>query len=360
MEKHPDHGGIGCRIQHIPNMNWLDGDLTPARKSLSAYFRIQHRSNFDGVELPFGNRDWDDMGFVKIIRSGKGLECSWANNLWADHSRGYCLDRGYLIKPRKWGTGIHSKKRQAHIEKPYPTIDPKTNVPLSIVNADKKVDRPVNPDADFFGFKMRTRRRYYDERIILYMMDGRDNYRIPKDAKVVIDVGANIGCVSLMTAKNGAEVYAFEPELYNYETLCYNVKRNRLRHKIHCINQGVGKPGMTKLFIHDRNSGATSSKRYNTGLIDDRYQIASFISIKDVFKNYDIEHCDLLKLDCEGGEEDIIRDIDDELVSKIDQISVEFHNKGTMHELIKKLSTWYKPENTKRYEWVFIKLNKKI
>ena len=130
MEKYPDNAGIGCRIQRIPNIKWLDGDLTPARKALSAYFRIQHKKIFKGIELPFGNRNWDDIHFVEYFRNKKGMKCSWASHLWADHSRGYCLDRGYVVKPRKWGTGIHGRKRQAHIKKPYPKINPKTNVPL--------------------------------------------------------------------------------------------------------------------------------------------------------------------------------------------------------------------------------------
>ena len=43
MEIHPEQLGIGLRIQRIPNMNWQPGDITPARKSLSAYFRIQRK-----------------------------------------------------------------------------------------------------------------------------------------------------------------------------------------------------------------------------------------------------------------------------------------------------------------------------
>ncbi len=357
MEKNPGHAGIGCRIQRIPNMNWLPSDITPARKSLSAYFRVQHKKTFENLPEPFGNRNWDDAHFVSFFRDKMELKCSWANNLWADHSRGYCLDRGYYVKPRKWGTGIHSRTRQAHIEKPYPIIDPKTNVPLSIVNADKKVKRNVVADRDFFGYKMRTRVRYYDEKILAEELDPDKNmYRIPDNLDVMIDIGAHIGGTTLRAAKAGATVFAFEPELYNYETLCYNVRRNRLHDRVHHVNQGVGKPGRTKLYVHDRSSGTTSSYLEQSGLVEDNYQITSFIDLHRVFKHYDIKHCGLLKMDCEGGEIDIIRELDDELVSRIDQISLEFHNKGTIQELVNKLSQWYKPENTRRYEWVFRKL----
>lgn len=133
MEKYPDAGSIGCRIQRIPNLDWAAGteDVLPARKAASAYFRIQKREDMmKMMPYPFGNQSWDDMAMTKQVRKKLHKECYWAKNLWCDHSRGYCLDRGYLVKPRKWGTGIHTRTRQAHIDKPYPKVDPKTCVPL--------------------------------------------------------------------------------------------------------------------------------------------------------------------------------------------------------------------------------------
>lgn len=358
MEKNLDHAGIGCRIQRIPNMDWQEGDLTPARKSLSAYFRIQHKRDFEGLDLPFGNRDWDDIHFNSFFTK-RDRKCSWANNLWADHSRGYCLNRGYLVKPRKWGTGIHGRITQDHIVKPYPAIDPKTNVPLQIVNADKKVDRPYLPDKNIFGFKMRTRRRYYDDKILNEELDPEKNiYRIPENPKVVIDIGAHIGGTALWAAKAGAIVFAFEPELYNFETLKYNVRRNRLHESIHCFNLGVGKPGRAKLFVHWNASGTTSTYPHHFKGKENEalHQVASFISLRDVFNNYNIDHCDLLKMDCEGSEEDIIRELDDEMVSKIDQISVELHQlRSVRHELVTILHQWYDSENPKKHEWIFRK-----
>jgi len=361
MKKHPENASIGCRIQRIPNLNWREGneDLLPARKAASAYFRIHRKSDIDKLgDKPFGDRNWDDIAWVEKCRKVLKMECSWAKNLWADHSRGYCLDRGYLTKPRKWGTGIHSRTRQAHIEKPYPTIDPKTNIPLHILNADKKTSHEINPDKNYFGYNMRTRAKYYDDKILKSELNPVENmYRLPDDIKVMIDVGAHIGGTSIRVASKGAIVFSFEPELFNYEMLVYNVRKNRLRENIHHFNLGVGKPGRAELFIHKSMSGTTSSyiDQFKGEERDIPSQIASFISIKDVFNNYDIDHCDILKLDCEGSEEDIINDFDDDLANKIDQISLEFHKKAIIQQLVDKLSKWYVPENIRRCEWVFRK-----
>lgn len=217
-----------------------------------------------------------------------------------------------------------------------------------------KINHPVLPDREFFGFTMRTRKDFHDERIIDSILnETSDIYKIPRDAKVVVDIGANIGCVSLRAARCGATVYAFEPEIYNFETLCYNIAANDLADKIKCINLGVGNPGKTALFRHPKNSGMFSSRLQSKWLRIDNPEICNFISIRDVFNNYTIEQCDVLKLDCEGSEEDIIRDLDDELIKMIGQISVEIHGGRIItNELITKLSTWYVCVGTSRREWV--------
>lgn len=217
-----------------------------------------------------------------------------------------------------------------------------------------EVKRKFNENKKFGEFILRTRLRYHDENIIKDELN--DIYKIPKNSKLVIDIGANIGVTSLMCAKQGAFVYAFEPEILNFDVLKYNVKINNFYNKIICINKGVGKSNkLTELFIHPSNSGATSSYLEQKGLNKENYQIVEFISINTVFDFYDINYCDLLKMDCEGSEKDIINDLYEELINKIGQISVEFHDKKIMNDLIKKLSKWYNPIHLKRYEWCFTK-----
>ena len=132
MEKYPDHGGIGCRIERIQNMHWEEGDLSRARKSLAAYFRIQTKEDYEKMGM-LPSRDWDDVAFLGRVRKVLKKECSWSTHLWASHARGYGKDRGYLVLPKKWGIGIHSRDKQDYERKPYPEIDPITNVPLKLL-----------------------------------------------------------------------------------------------------------------------------------------------------------------------------------------------------------------------------------
>jgi len=132
MESNKDHGAVGCRIQRIPNLqtNLEDENFIPARSALSAYFRIQRKDDFEGRDNPFGNRTWDDFAFIQIVRDQLGKRCSWAKDLWVDHSRGYCANRGYNAKPRRWGGTGSAKMKQAVEHKPYPKVDTLTCKPL--------------------------------------------------------------------------------------------------------------------------------------------------------------------------------------------------------------------------------------
>jgi len=49
------------------------------------------------------------------------------------------------------------------------------------------------------------------------------------------------------------------------------------------------------------------------------------ILLSDLVRDYNIGHIDVLKIDIEGKEYDVFDSIDSELLSKIDQIVLEFH-----------------------------------
>lgn len=149
-------------------------------------------------------------------------------------------------------------------------------------------------------------------------------YRIPKDIKVAVDIGAHIGGTTMKLAQMGAEVYAYEPDDGNYEMLVKNIELNGLQDRIHAFHCGVGNPGKRTLYIMPNNTGCSSF----SGDIDrvrerPLKQDGSLISIEEVFKN--IEHCDFLKFDCEGGEYEFLPNLTEELANKISAMSGELH-----------------------------------
>jgi FkbM family methyltransferase len=80
--------------------------------------------------------------------------------------------------------------------------------------------------------------------------------------KFFIDVGAHIGRFSLLLAKEGAEVYAYEPGKDNYNQLRKNIEYNNLSSKITSIEKACSdKEGKTILYLVQQNEGQNTLEK---------------------------------------------------------------------------------------------------
>lgn len=139
----------------------------------------------------------------------------------------------------------------------------------------------------------------------------------------VIDIGANVGQVSLMAyiLFPDAKLFAYEPCLDSYKVLCANMKGipNLLLR-----NEAIGN-GSDLYFKAGRGnstSDANAFKEYNTG----GYTIKS-VTIDDVFKQneIDLQKNILICMDCEGGEQYVLKDEYKHILLRCKQLSVEIH-----------------------------------
>ena len=141
------------------------------------------------------------------------------------------------------------------------------------------------------------------------------DYGVCEPNTTVVDIGANIGTFSLMAEKDGANVYAYEPMRQTFKALENNVKLNNS--KINIFDQGVANRKCSrKLFL---NAGSVFSSMYGTG----KCSTIRCITLKDVLAN--IKHCNVLKIDCEGGEYEIFYNTSSKTFSKIGEIRMEYH-----------------------------------
>ena len=73
----------------------------------------------------------------------------------------------------------------------------------------------------------RVKKIFRKEPITITWMDNM------KQGDIVIDIGANVGMYSLMSAvSRSARVYAFEPEASNYNILCQNIRLNNVGDRV--------------------------------------------------------------------------------------------------------------------------------
>ncbi|MEI8011217.1 MAG: FkbM family methyltransferase, partial [Candidatus Omnitrophota bacterium] len=56
-----------------------------------------------------------------------------------------------------------------------------------------------------------------------------------------------------------------------------------------------------------------------------RHEVVRCITLEDIFIQYNVKHCDFLKIDCEGAEHDILSATPLDVFRKISRIVLEYH-----------------------------------
>lgn len=125
-----------------------------------------------------------------------------------------------------------------------------------------------------------------------------------KPGDVFIDIGANIGCYTLvasqLTTPTG-KVIAFEAIRHVYEQLQHNINLNHLSN-VTAEHQAVyEKADELKFFVSSReNMGMSSIFRHDTE--SGETEITKAVALDDYISNRGIKRIDLIKIDIEGAE----------------------------------------------------------
>lgn len=125
---------------------------------------------------------------------------------------------------------------------------------------------------------------------------------ITKD-DVLLDIGANVGYYSILAAKAGALVYAFEPAPAIYQRLRRNIELNQLATvKTFCV--GLGEKTDSEIFYYDQMCSSASS-RADLDYFSDGTAVrieCPFVTLDEICAREGIDRIDLIKCDVEGGE----------------------------------------------------------
>ncbi len=172
-------------------------------------------------------------------------------------------------------------------------------------------------------------RPYGGDLFVLYEIFMLDSYFIPETmlapdgVRTIVDCGANVGITSLYFASRypQAKIFSIEPHPENFELLIRNTSAEP---RITPINAAVvGQPRSSIRFSTGKPAWGNKITQDETG-ID-----VKAVSISQLCKNYDLEGIDLLKVDIEGGEQEVFANAG--FLPGVKFGIIELHNPYTQH-----------------------------
>lgn len=132
-----------------------------------------------------------------------------------------------------------------------------------------------------------------------------------KNAKVICDVGANLGIYSLAAAaaNSNAVVHAFEPTSEIVQQLRSTLELNKLDQKIHVHQVAVGQQA-GKAYLNHFGLESHGNEGMNFVSEDQRASqttVVDVMSLDDFCSTHAIETIDLMKIDVQGNEPAVLR-----------------------------------------------------
>lgn len=157
--------------------------------------------------------------------------------------------------------------------------------------------------------------------------DYESNATSIQDGWTIIDIGAGLGdfAISVAYEHPNCQVYAYEPFPESYRLLDKNIKLNSIRNVIAAPIAIGARSGEMTLFT---TGAAVQHTTTNTSSTAAAVTIQG-LCLDDVFEVNALSVCDFLKMDCEGGEFDILLHASEATLKKIRNICLEYHDGAT-------------------------------
>jgi FkbM family methyltransferase len=143
----------------------------------------------------------------------------------------------------------------------------------------------------------------------------------------VIDIGACLGGFAVFAARRapGIQVHAFESAPESFRLLRQNLELNGVTNVAIHQSAVAASSGPLTLYTFaghaEQNSMNPLRARADAQAVTVEAQ-----TLTDIFEQLAIDHCDFLKIDCEGAEFDMLLNAPPELFQRIGHICMEYHD----------------------------------
>lgn len=141
----------------------------------------------------------------------------------------------------------------------------------------------------------------------------------------VIDVGAGLGDFTICVAQRypQSRVYAYEPFPESFALLEENLALNDIQN-VHAYPYAVGSQDGT-LELRFISSEAVQHTTTSTEQESDTLEVQS-ITLERILSQHALDVCHYLKMDCEGAEYDILLNAASEVLRRIENVCLEYHD----------------------------------
>lgn len=132
-----------------------------------------------------------------------------------------------------------------------------------------------------------------------------DSLVSPNDT--VLDVGANIGCTTILFADRARKVYSFEPSPSTFQFLQKNIDTAQLEN-VSLVNLGLGREAgrFDLTFSGDNRSGGFVSNKLRASA-GHNVESIEIVCGDSYVENNQIRSIDFIKIDVEGFEKDVLQ-----------------------------------------------------
>lgn len=146
----------------------------------------------------------------------------------------------------------------------------------------------------------------------------------------VVDIGAAYGEFSIPAARRigHGRVIAIEPAPDTYALLLENIRINGAD-EVETYALAIGGRSETRR-LHYSARGAVMNSTVESPTANGGVAV-SMLSLGDFFEQSKIDQCDYLKIDCEGGEYDILLSATNTVLRRVRHLCLEYHEDAVVH-----------------------------
>ncbi len=149
------------------------------------------------------------------------------------------------------------------------------------------------------------------------------------ESPIIFDCGANIGFATIFFKwiYPKSIIYSFEPDRSTFEILKKNVSQNNLTN-VHLFNSAISdREGTIDFFVDKENPGSLLMSTKKERMEKNKITV-NCISLSSLIKKEKIKKIDFIKMDIEGSEKEVIKDLDDsKQLKKVIKFTIEYHHK---------------------------------